>query len=329
METAYHVVEDQETGIHYITLENGPLKAVFVDFGARMHQFFVPDKNGVAENIFLSLDTPQEILADTAQFGATVGPVAGRIKQASWGNLQLERNQGEHHIHGGSQGWWCRFWSFTFDQTNDSVSVTFHLKDSLSGYPGPISVDNTYELTHSGITMTTRCHAAQTTIVNPTNHVYFNLSGNSKRDITEHVLTVHSLKRLELTENKIPTGKLLSNVGSPYDFYNQTRLADNLAHLPSGIDDAYLLNGDSPQIRLVDPESGRSLTISTNRQAVVIFSTTGFNDTFKVNGQPMFSHAGLALETQELPDIIHHPEWGSIDLPKNQEKIFITRYTVR
>ncbi|AQP54206.1 hypothetical protein CBF34_08745 [Vagococcus penaei] len=330
MGTHYNITKDSQTGIHYITLTNGPLTAVFVDFGARLHKWLVPDKSGQQENILLSLDTSEAILEDTAQFGALVGPVAGRIKDAQWKNYQLERNHGQHHIHGGSQGWWHRFWHFDFAETKDSISVIFSLTDTLSGYPGPITVENTYELTKTGITMTTRCQTEEPTIVNPTNHVYFNLSGNTKRDITRHNLMIQAEQRAETDNEAIPTGHLLPVTQTAYDFQTMTRLGDALPKLTNGLDDAYLLSTNTrrPQIILEEPLSGRKLQITTSRQSVVVFSTTGFNANFTVNNQPMSSQLGLALETQELPDIVHHPEWGEIELTRQHEKVFVTTYTV-
>lgn len=319
---------DKKTAISYITLTNDNLSATFLSYGARWHSFFVPDKNGITENILLSLDTPESVLADKSQFGAFVGPVAGRIKHAKWQDISLEKNLSEHHIHGGSHGWWAQFWDYDIVKTSDSIKVTFSLVDTLSGYPGPIRVSNTYELTSSSVIMTTQVTSDEKTIINPTNHVYLNLSGDLKRDISDHKLMINSTHLLETEAFNIPTGKLLPVESTGYDFNKETTLSTNLSQLPQGIDDAYLLEKTQPQISLFDSVSGRKLSISSNRDAAVIFTTTGFNDTFKVNNQPMRSELGIAIETQELPDIINHPEWGSIELHPNEIKIFSTTYAI-
>ncbi|MDT2781631.1 aldose epimerase family protein [Vagococcus fluvialis] len=325
----YSIQTDEKTNITTITLVNGGLTASFLDFGARWHQFLAPDKNGKLENILLSLDTLEEVLVDQAQFGALVGPVAGRIKNAEWKGISLDKNLGDlHHIHGGSKGWWCQFWNYEIIEEKEAIKVVFSLTDTLSGYPGPIHVTNTYELTQTGVTMTTCVTSNEVTIVNPTNHVYFNLSGDAKRKISDHLLTIKSPHILETGNLNIPTGKLISVENTGYDFNTPRVIKEAIKELKTGIDDAYLLENTSPQIILADSISGRQLTIDSNRQSVVVFSTTGFNDSFKVNGQSMSSEIGIALETQELPDITHYPEWGNIEIIPNETKTYQTTYTI-
>ncbi len=324
----YSIQKDSKTNIDYITLENGNLQATFLNFGARWHNFIVPDKKGLKENILLSLDTPESILKDPAQFGALVGPVAGRIKDAKWNGIPLEKNNGDHHIHGGSQGWWCQFWDYSLEETSDSVKVIFSLTDTKSGYPGPIHVINTYELTTESVVMTTSVVSEAATIVNPTNHVYFNLSGNAKEKIKNHELFINSQEKIETDMDNIPTGKITSLEGTGYDFSTSKKIGDSLSQIENGIDDAYLLKKENPQVILYEPTSGRTLRISSDRDAVVLFSTTGFNDNFKVNGQNMSSELGLAIETQELPDIVNHPKWGNIDLQTGVTKTYRTEYNI-
>lgn len=325
---SHHIEHDNTTNLTYITLKNGELTATFLNFGARMYEFLVPDKHGTKENIFLSVDNPTDILNDPAQFGALVGPVAGRIKHAEWNGIQLEKNHGEHHLHGGQNGWWNQFWDYSCSETDTSISVTFSLTDTLSGYPGPITVNNTYELTEHAIVMTTTCTSNTHTIVNPTNHVYFNLSGNAKRNIRTHTMQIQATQHLETGDSTIPTGNILELKETGFDFLQPTSLESALNTLPNGIDDAYILKSETPHITLSEEESGRQLTITTDRQAVVVFSTTGFSPDLTVNGKPMTSELGIALETQELPDIVHHPEWGYIDLEPHQEKTYKTTYHI-
>lgn len=322
------ITTDKKTNITYITLENGDLSATFLNYGARWHRFVTPDKDGHKENILLSLDTPESILKDQAQFGAFVGPVAGRIKNARWGDVTLEKNFSNHHIHGGSNGWWAQFWEYEIIESIDSIQVTFSLTDNQSGYPGPIHISNTYKLTETSVIMTTQVSSDSKTIVNPTNHVYFNLSGNSKQSIRQHQLMINSSQILETDSLNIPTGRVLSVDETGYDFRNESLISDNIYQLGKGIDDAYLLQKDSLQITLKESVSRRLLKIYSNREAAVIFSTTGFNDEFLVNRQKMSSELGLAIETQELPDIVNHPTWGSIELSPSETKTFSTTYTI-
>lgn len=324
---AYNITHDAETDIHYITIKQENHTVTFVDFGARIQEWVIPDKHGNRENILLSPDTPQEIINDTAQFGALVGPVAGRIKNGEWNGHQFEKNNGNHHLHGGSNGWWHQFWLFDIEENIDSTTVHFMLKDSLTEYPGPIYVKNSYKVTKNSIEMTTSCHSDSDTIVNPTNHIYFNLNGNAKHDITNHYLQINAKNVLETNDETIPTGKLLDVKQTGYDFRKERLLGEALEKLANGIDDAFVLDDTQPQIRLSEKETGRSILISSNRQAAVLFSTTGFETEQIVSGRKMSSQLGIAIETQELPDIVHHPEWGNIELEKETIKTWKTVYS--
>ena len=323
------VHHDPQTKIDFITLSNGCLSATFLNFGARFYAFFAPDKYGKSENICLSLATPQDILNDPAQFGAFIGPVAGRIKEAQWQDVHLEKNHGSHHIHGGSQGWSNQFWEYAVTTTDEHAEVTFSLNDECSGYPGPIAVTTTYTLTTKAVIMKTTCTTKKKTIVNPTNHVYFNLSGNAKEDITKHQLQIQAAERLELDGEQLPTGKMLPVKGTGYDFQEPTFLDEVLTTLENGLDDAYCLKQIQPTIVLTHPTSGRQLRIHTNRQAVVVFSTTGFDLPLPLSEQQtMRSQLGIALETQELPDVVNHPHFGAIELLPGEQKVFQTTYEI-
>lgn len=322
----YKITHDKKTDIHYITVHQKNHTVTFVDFGARIQEWHVPNKDDVKENILLSPDTPEEILNDSAQFGALVGPVAGRIKEGKWNGLQFEKNNGNNHLHGGSNGWWHQFWSFDIEEVDDDIIVHFMLKDTMTEYPGPIYVRNSYRVTQDSIEMTTSCHSDSNTIVNPTNHIYFNLNGNAKDDITNHTLLIHADNILETDDENIPTGKLIDVTNTGYDFRSGSLLKDSLNILSSGIDDAFLLSNEQPQIILSQKSNGRQIQISSNRQAAVIFSTTNFATDQFVTGQKMRSQLGIAIETQELPDVVNHPTLGNIDLDKHQVKTWKTAY---
>lgn len=325
----YSVSIDEKTQIAFITLTNGDLSATFLNFGARWHTFLAPDKNQCIENILLSLDTPEEILADKAQFGALVGPVAGRIKNAKWKDFSLEKNDGNNHIHGGNKGWSNQFWDYRIEENQHTIKVVFSLTDTKSGYPGPIHVINSYELTTTSVILTTEITTKENTLVNPTNHAYFNLSGNTKDTIKNHSLTINSNKRLELDQTHMPTGIVLDLENTSYDFKQEKTLNSALSELKNGLNDVYLLKQTTePQVILGEPISGRKLNIYSNRGSVIVFSATGFDDNFNVSGQHMTSELGLALETQELPDIIHHPKWGNIELLSGKTKKYQTIYEI-
>jgi aldose 1-epimerase len=294
-----------------------------LNYGARLIRLLVPDRAGKSENIVLGLADAEAYGNDRASFGATVGPVAGRIAQGKWGEVQLEQNNGAHHIHGGSRGWGQQFWDFTTEETAEAVSVTFTLESTpeMVGYPGRLQAKTSYSLDAEGcltITMEGNSRDTEETLFNPTSHIYFNLSGDAKRPITDHTLQLACEEVLELDADKLPTGAKQAVAGTAFDFHEATVIGEAIQKRPQGFDDVFLMQPDQqPQLILHDEGSGRQLELSSNRSSIVLFSTTGMDEPYLVNGRPMRSQLGLAIEAQEVPDAIHHPGWDNIVLAPN------------
>ena len=294
-----------------------------INYGARLIRLLVPDREGQSENVVLGLADAEAYGNDRASFGATVGPVAGRIAGGKWGAVQLEQNAGEHHIHGGSRGWGQQFWDFTTEETAEAVTVTFTLDSTPEtvGYPGRLQAKTSYSLDAEGgltITMEGISRGTEETLFNPTSHIYFNLSGDAKRPITDHVLQLACEEVLELDADKLPTGMKQAVAGAAFDFREATVLGEAIRKRPQGFDDVFLMQPDQQaQLILHDEESGRQLELSSNRSSIVLFSTTDMNEPYLVNGRPMRSHLGLAIEAQEVPDAIHHKGWDNIVLAPN------------
>jgi aldose 1-epimerase len=294
-----------------------------INYGARLIRLLVPDREGQSENVVLGLADAEAYGNDRASFGATVGPVAGRVAGGKWGTVQLEQNAGEHHIHGGNRGWGQQFWDFTIEETKEAITVTFSLESTPEtvGYPGRLQAKVSYSLDAEG-SMTIKMEGISTeeTLFNPTSHIYFNLSGDAKRPITDHVLQLACEEVLELDADKLPTGMKQAVAGAAFDFREATVLGEAIRKRPQGqgFDDVFLMQPDQqPQLILHDEESGRQLELSSNRSSIVLFSTTDMNEPYLVNGRPMRSHLGLAIEAQEVPDAIHQPGWDNIVLAPN------------
>ncbi|SFE94530.1 aldose epimerase family protein [Trichococcus pasteurii] len=306
-----------------------------INYGARLIRLLVPDREGRRENVVLGLADAEAYGNDRASFGATVGPVAGRITGGKWGTEQLEQNNGVHHIHGGSRGWGQQFWDFKTEETAAAVTVTFTLDSTPEtvGYPGRLQAKTSYTLDAEGcltITMEGISQDNEETLFNPTSHIYFNLSGDAKRPITEHTLQLACEEVLELDADKLPTGTKQNVAGTAFDFREATVLGDAIRQRPEGFDDVFLMKPDQqPQLILKDETSGRQMELSSNRSSIVLFSTTGMNEPYLVNGRPMRSQLGLAIEAQEVPDAIHHPGWDNIVLAPNTLAARVQNYTFK
>lgn len=203
------------------------------------------------------------------------------------------------------------------------------MQDTFSGYPGPITATVTYQIVQNNLEMITKTSSSTETICNPTNHAYFNLSGNGKRDIYDHELTIQTDGILALDHEKIPTGEVIALSDLPLNFKHPHSLLEILTNDPNGLDDAFVLSTPKRTkkiLTLTEKQAGRQLSIATTSKSMVLFSTTGFEADFLINGQKMHSNYGLAIEPQELPDAVHFPEFGSIALYPGQEKICSTTY---
>ncbi|HGP3682825.1 TPA: aldose epimerase family protein [Enterococcus faecium] len=328
-EPSISVTPIPNTELKKITLKNDELTVVLLNYGARLHQIFAPDNKGHLENVLLSYNELSDVLTDESFFGATVGPVAGRIRNATWGNHQLEKNAGNHHIHGGTNGWSFQYWDVEVFKNPQSIGVVFYLQDTFSDYPGPITATITYQLTANSLEMITKTNSPVETICNPTNHAYFNLSGNGKRDIDTHELAVQAESLLVLDEDKLPTGEQITQADLPINFKKPHTIEEILNAYPEGLDDVFVLTTPKRSKKVLclsEKQSGRQLSIATTNRSVVLFSTTGFEADFMINGKHMHSNYGLAIEPQEFPDLVHLPELGSIALYPGQEKVNHTTY---
>jgi len=310
-----------------VTLKNDTMTIELLNFGARWHKALMFDRNGKQENVLLSVDCVDDILQDNGQFGAIVGPIAGRTKNGYVSpRIQLEKNDGQHNLHSMPHGWDRQF--FTTHVLTDHV-VEFTYDDRVSGFASNLSVCVRYELHDYWVDVSMSVRSAEDTYVNPTSHAYFNLAGNAKEDIgLGHTLMVHSAQRVETNESLIPTGTLLEVKGTAYDL-QQGRALQTILNETGGLDDCFVLDKVSdevPNLVLTHEMNGRKLSIFTNCACFVLFSMTDWCLPIQINGQAMYAQMGLAIEPQEHVDIVHHPAWGSIELLKDEVKAWRTTY---
>lgn len=299
-----------------VILKNDDLTVELLSYGAHIYRVLAKDKVGKKENIVLNVTPISDIPHDLQYFGATVGPVAGRIKQAKIGQLSLQANESGNSLHSGSQGWSFQEWELDWQEDKNSITVSFSYLDDKSGFPGPIKAEVIYTLVDDQLTITFTGESSVASYFNPTNHSYFNLSGELKKNIEEQNLYVSAPHILATDDALIPTGAFIAVSGTPYDFTNAKRVNQALRDLPDGLDTAYIFaeDSDSNTVLVSDDVSGRTLTVTSNARSVIIYTATGWHRTTYVNHRPMVKNLGLAIEFQEIPDTPNHPEWGDVAL---------------
>ncbi|MED3563247.1 aldose epimerase family protein [Bacillus xiapuensis] len=328
--------------IEYTLVNDSGMRVSCLNYGCVITKIMVPDRGGMMENVVLGFDNFNDYLEWSPYFGAVVGRVAGRIKDARFEldgkEYQLAKNEGANHLHGGQKGFSSCFWQAEKIENEQAAGVkfTYQSPDGEEGYPGHLNTAVTYLLTNENeLEITFEATTDQTTIVNLTNHTYFNLSGNLKRDITDHILQQEGDRILELGSDLIPTGNMIETAGTPFDFSKGRRLRDGIYStyaqnvlVGNGYDHPLIFSKQGENsILLSDEESGRRLEVTTNQPCVVLYTGNFLEGPYSISGVPARDYLGVCLETQGFPDAIHHPEFPTIIL--NPEEVYFGKTTYR
>jgi Galactose mutarotase and related enzymes len=322
---AFH---NQVIWLYTLTNDNG-LKLKVMNYGATLTDIETPDKHGKSARIVIGSDKFEDYLKEDAYFGATVGRVAGRITSGHFSidgiNYQLPLNDGKNTNHGGPDSFERQLWnSHPFSQT-EQVGVRFDLfsPDGTNGFPGNLNVSVFYSLNQKNEWhLHYEATADKPTLFNPTNHVYFNLSGDLVRTVDGHLLKLPSHQFGEINKDGTPTGKLIDVNGTPFDFTKSAAVDRGFKsdypqnRLVNGYDHPFILDhkNGQPDAVLKDPVSGRQVTMTTTNNAVVVYSGNALSDQIIMDDTTMKAHLGITLEAQMMPDAIHHEGFGNIIL---------------
>ncbi|GEK90555.1 aldose epimerase family protein [Alkalibacterium kapii] len=315
----------KNTAVYEYTLTNeNNVSLSAIPFGATITKLCVPDKEGKKENIVLTVDNLIDILNHRPFYGATVGRVAGRLSRGKFTldgkTYQVETNENGNFIHGGSKGLDRELWQIETDEKRGKLMFTCESQAVAGGFPGTMQITVTYTLTESNDwVIDYKAVTDEPTLFNPTNHVYFNLTGDIKTSILKHQLELSSATYVPLDEEKLPSGDKISVEGTPFDFRKEKPLEqavlseDDQIKSLNGLDHPFILD-QSKDVKgtLYDPSSGRELTFYTDRNCVVIFTHNGAVDDFTIAGESVKPYAGITLETQTLPDAINNRDFGNI-----------------
>lgn len=327
--------------MEYSLINDSGMSVSCLDFGCVITKIIVPDRHGHLENVVLGFDDFEDYLDLSPYFGCVVGRVAGRIKDARFEldgeEYQLAANNDPNHLHGGKKGFNSVIWQTQKVEQENAVGLKFFYRSvsGEEGYPGNLETCITYLLTNTNeLQISYEARTDQKTLVNLTNHSYFNLSGNLKRDCSEHILQLASNRFLELSQDLIPTGKMRESKNTPFDFNNGRLLKSGMksSHpqnvlAGNGYDHPLLFTKEGENtIMLSDKESGRSLLVTTDQPCVVLYTGNYLEGPYSIAGVRARNHLGVCLETQGLPDAIHHPEFPTIILNPEEVYYSTTKY---
>jgi aldose 1-epimerase len=332
---------DNKSIIEYTLINDSGMSVSCLNFGCVINKIIVPDQDGKLENVVLGFDDFEEYLKWSPYFGAVVGRVAGRIKNARFKldgkEYLLAANEAPNHLHGGTKGFSSVIWKAEKIEVENAVGLKFFYlsPNGEEGYPGNLETVVTYLLTTDNeLSITYQAGTDQKTLVNLTNHSYFNLSGNVKRDCSDHKLQLESSHFLELDSDLIPTGRMIESRGTPFDFQHGRRLADGMKSdhpqnvlAGNGYDHPLVFTKKVENtIVLSDEESGRTLEVTTNQPSVVLYTSNQLEGPFSISGVQARNYLGVCLETQGLPDAIHHPEFPTVILTPEELYYSTTKY---
>jgi aldose 1-epimerase len=324
------------------TLQAPDITASFCDYGATIVSLKIQDKNGILREMTLGFENPFDYLENRHHFGATIGRYANRIHH---GKFTLDgrkyrippNNPYGHAQHGGPQGFHQQLWETEINA--GSLTFSYLSPAGDQGFPGNLPVQVNYSVTESG-TLQINYHATtdRATVLNLTNHVYFNLSGDAERLINDHQMFINSASYLETDTESIPTGRILPVAGTPLDFnrpqtmYSALKSESALITAFAGIDHNYVLNQccrtlQVPAAEIHCQSSGITMRVFTTEPALGVYTGNFLGSELPgKHGMPYQKHAGLCLEAQHYPDSVNHPEFPSTILHPGEEYTQTTIY---
>jgi aldose 1-epimerase len=335
------------TEVSLFTLTNAKgMQALITNFGGIVVSLKVPDKQGKLADVVLGYDSLDGYLENPSYFGAIIGRYGNRIAHGRFEldgkTYTLAKNNGENSLHGGKTGFNKVVWTPRAFESKDgpSLELKYLSKDGEEGYPGDLHVTVTYTLTNTNeLKIDYAATTDKTTVVNLTNHSYFNLTGTPEKDILEHVLMINADRFTPVDSGLIPTGELKPVAGTPFDFRKPTAVGarigsdDEQLKLGGGYDHNFVLNsapkrgGLTLAARVLEPRSGRVLEVWTTEPGIQFYTSNFLNGSIKGKGGIAYQkHAALCLETQHFPDSPNHPKFPTTTLKPGEKYHTVTVY---
>ena len=323
--------EGQPVELYTLKNANG-VTAKIITYGAIIFSLDVPDKNGRFTNVSANCASLADYENRSPCFGALLGRYANRIARGQFKldgrEISLPRNAGPNHIHGGVRGFNKRVWKADPFRAADAVGLRLKYlsKDGEEGYPGNLSCTVVYELNNRNEwKMDYSAETDKPTVVNLSNHSYWNLAGAQSGTALDHELTVNADKYLLADDALIPTGEIVPVEGTPVDFRHPHRVGERMSDIKEkqfggGYDHCMVINNPKPGDLVVcatlkDPKSGRTMEVSTTQPGVQIFTANFQSGAFTGPGGYSYPrNLGVCLETQHFPDSPNKPQFPSTAL---------------
>ena len=328
-------VSENHSKITSHTLKNANgVRVEILNLGGIIKSIKTPNKHGVLEDVVLGFDTAADYLKPHPYFGAIAGRYANRIDNGTFTldnkTYTLAQNNGSNHLHGGIVGFDKVFWDVSPFESEDGVGVRLHYlsEDMEEGYPGNLDVTVTYTLTHDNtLKVGYKATTDKKTILNLTQHSYFNLSGDFSNDILDHELQINASQYLPLNQNQIPVGTLEKVKNTPFDFQNPKPIGKDIAvenaqlEIGKGYDHCWVFDskGLSKVARVYHAESGRLMEVYTDQPGMQLYTANFLDGTIPSKTGGFYkARSGFCLETQQFPNAPNQVEFPSTILNPNE-----------
>lgn len=341
MKENFQVTHDgKQIDLFTIKNSNGMIVQV-TNYGGKLVSIIVPDRTGILEDVCLGYESAEDYLNGIASLGATMGRVTNRIANAQFtlndSTYYLAKNNGNHTIHGGAKGFRSKVWDAK--QLDDqNVELSYFSEDGEEGFPGNLTLKVLFSVTEENeLKLTYHAITDKTTVINFTNHAFFNLNGAGVGDILDHKLMVNANAFTQVDHEAIPTGEIVNVAGTPLDFLELTKVGDRidddfdqLKHV-GGYDHNYVINKDENELALAallfEPVSGRVMEVKTTEPGIQIYTANSLSgkDIGK-GGKAYGPRSSICLETQHYPDSPNHPNFPSTVLEPGQDYVSTTIY---
>jgi aldose 1-epimerase len=334
------------SAVDVYTLSEGPVEAKIITFGGIVESLKVPDKAGKSDDVVLGFDSLDDYVKISNApegnpfFGAIIGRYANRIAKGKFTldgkEYSVPINNPPNSLHGGPHGFNNVVWKGK--EIPNGVELTYLSKDGEAGYPGNLTATVRYTLEHSALRVDYSATTDKDTVVNLTNHSYFNLAGQGHGDILNNMLTLHASLFTPVDSTLIPTGELRSVVNTPFDFTKSTRVGDRIdaddeqIRFGKGYDHNWVLDSSSGKLidaaEVYEPTTGRVLRVSTTQPGMQFYTGNFLDGTLKGKGGATYVRRGaLCLETQHFPDSPNHPKFPSTELKPGQRYHTVTVFS--
>lgn len=326
----FGTLEDGRKVIQYLLENDLGTRVSIINLGAVITELHTVDKNGDFSDIVLGFDNPQQYFSGSPYFGAVVGRYGNRIAKGKFilndQTYILATNNNENHLHGGNVGFDKRLWLVNINE-NNSLTLSLTSEDNDQGYPGTLNVSVTYTLTEDNkLIIDYQAKTDKLTVVNLTQHSYFNLAGHDSGDILNHQLTLNADYYTPVDSSLIPTGELLPVANTALNFTTSVAIGKRINNdekqleFGGGYDHNWVLNSSAHNLeqvaaKVVEPISGRTLTVHTDQPGIQFYAGNFLDGSLLGKEETFYKHRnGFCLETQHFPDSPNQPSFPTTSL---------------